>query len=277
MKQLLHIEWIKQSSFGAFKTLLILHFCLFGLMMAVISFADINGMQLGKIMLSFPNSWSVTTWVASWFNFLLGIIGIMIVGNEFGYLTFRQQVLLGQSRDRILAGKLLVMVILSIYGFILTLSSSVITGFAFTVDWDMVNFFDNSHLIIIYFLQTIGYMVLGMFIAIIFRNNALSICMFLLYGLIIEPLVRVFLPNYISDLFPMKIISNLTPTPDFLNMFGQLSGVSVQGGGSMSNQLTSQFPSLQSTISEGVSVVIAIAYIVIFYLLSRYIINRRNL
>lgn len=277
MRQLLHIEWIKQSNFGAFKVLLILHFSLFCLMMGVLSFADFNGMEIGKVMLSFPNSWSVTTWIASWFNFLLGIIGIIIVGNEFSYLTFRQQVLIGQSRSRILHGKLLVMLILSIYGFLLTFSSSAITGLVFTTDWDMVNLWDSSYLILIYLLQTISYMVFGMFIALLFRNNALSICMFLLYGIIIEPLIRVFLPYSVSAFFPMKVISNLTPMPKFLDMFSEMAGVSVQGGGSFSNTFSSQLPQIQSNLSEGTLIIVAILYIGLFYALSQYFVRSRNL
>jgi len=75
----------------------------------------------------------------------------------------------------------------------------------------------------------------------------------------------------------MKVISNLTPMPKFLDMFSEMAGVTVQGGGSFSSSFSNQLPQIQSNLSEGTLIIVSILYIGLFYALSHYYVRRRNL
>jgi ABC-type transport system involved in multi-copper enzyme maturation permease subunit len=280
MKKLLQIEWLKQSSFAGFNVLLIIHFFLFALTILGVSAASTNGVSLGGALFKFPNAWSVVPWIASWFNLFLGLIAIIITGNEFSYKTFRQQVLCGQSRSNIISGKVIMLGVLSIYAFILTFITTSVVGLIYTTDYDLVSFWDGSEIMLVYFVQTFAYMAMGMMISTLIRNNALSIVLYLCYALFVEWIFRLiinaFTTSSITEFFPIKIISNLTPLPDFLNMLTSTAGMTIEGGGAPNVGL-SQEAFVSPPMDISVTVPIAIAYIAIFLSITYYSANKKNL
>ncbi len=274
MKKLLQIEWLKQSSFAGFNVLVIVHFFLFALTVAGVSAASINGISLGGSIYKFPNAWSVVPWIASWFNLFLGLIAIIITGNEFSYKTFRQQVLCGQSRSNIITGKVIMLGILSIYAFIITFIATSVVGLIYTTDFDLVSFWDGSEVMLVYLVQTFAYMALGMMISTLLRNNALSIVLYLCYAILVEWIFRIIInasiANSVTEYFPIKIISNLTPLPDFTNMLMSSSGMTVEGG-------ASPIPQLTDPVNLYVTIPVALVYIGIFLSITYYSSNKKNL
>ncbi len=72
MKKLFNLEKIKALSYPPFKTLMIIHFLLFFLVILVVSQVHftIPGFSV-KGLYQFPNIWEFFPWVASWFNLFL--------------------------------------------------------------------------------------------------------------------------------------------------------------------------------------------------------------
>lgn len=275
MKKLFNLEKIKALSDPAFKTLMIIHFLLFFLVILIVSRAhfSIPGFSI-KGLYQFPNIWQFFPWVASWFNLFLAIVIIILVGNEFSFRTFRQNVIDGLSRNDLIRGKLILIFTIAVYTFIMVLLAVVIFGLINTKNISFDIIFENSYLILIYFVQAIGYMTLGLLISIIFRNNALSIIMFILYFFPIEPIIRVMFKAEARNFFPIKIISNLTPTPEFLTMASEKSYTNASGTSSLD---FSEIGLLPEKLPVGITVLLAAGYIGFFIALSTLLLNKRNL
>lgn len=275
MKKLFNLEKIKALSYPAFKTLMIIHFLLFFLVVLIVSRVhfSIPGFSV-KGLYQFPNVWEFFPWVASWFNLFLAIVIIILVGNEFAFKTFRQNVIDGLSRTDLIKGKLILIFSIAVYTFLMVLAAIIIFGLIFTKDFSFQLIFVNSHLILIYFIQAIGYMTLGMLISIIFRNNALSIVMFILYYFPIEPIIRVMFKAEARRFFPIKIIANLTPMPEFLTMTSDKSFPNATGGSSLD---FSEIGILPENLPLGITVALAVGYIGFFIALSTFLLNKRNL
>ncbi|MCD4832330.1 MAG: hypothetical protein K8R31_00930 [Bacteroidales bacterium] len=275
MKKLFSLEKIKALSYPAFKTLMIIHFLLFFLVILVVSRAhfSIPGFSI-KGLYQFPNIWQFFPWVASWFNLFLAIVIIILVGNEFSFRTFRQNVIDGLSRNDLIKGKLILIFTIAVYTLIMVLLAVFIFGLINTKNISFDIIFENSYLILIYFVQAIGYMTLGLLISIIFRNNALSIIMFILYFFPIEPIIRVMFKAEARNFFPIKIISNLTPTPEFLTMASEKSYTNASGTSSLD---FSEIGLLPEKLPVGITVLLAAGYIGFFIALSTLLLNKRNL
>ena len=151
-----------------------------------------------KNLFMFPNVWSTFAWVASWFNILLAILVIVLTGNEFTFRTLRQQVLFGLTRNEFVYGRGVLVLFLAVYGFIMVTFAGLVFGIIFTPNIDFSMIFDNFGLVFIFMIQAIGYMAIGIMLAVLFRNNSLAIVIYLLYFILIEPIVRLFLSQFRS-------------------------------------------------------------------------------
>lgn len=272
MKRIIKLEFIKTLGYPAFRTIVILHAILFFLTLIIGSQIQlsIQGIRIDKLF-AFPNVWSTFSWIGSWFNLLLGLIAIMLVGNEHQFRTFRKQIIDGVSRTELLFAKMSVILVLSIYAMLLVIISGLIFGLIYSDQITIGTIFENFHLVLVLFVQSFAYMMLGMLFALLFRSNALSIVTFILFFFPGEPILRAFFPSSIDRFFPIKIISNLTPMPDFV---GITTGDLLQVNGA-----PAAMPSMglfQESLSVGMATLVCIVYIGIFYFVNRMIIEKRN-
>ncbi len=275
MSKLIRIELIKLLNYTSFKIILGLHLLLFLLVVFVSSQIDITvpGFDTTNLF-RFPHIWSYFTWIASWFNLLLAILVIMVAGNEFSYKTFRQHVIDGLSRAELLGGKLIVILMIALYAFLLVLLSGFVYGIIFTSGVSPGDIISGMHILFVYFLQTIAFMVTGLLIVLLLRNNALSIIIFILLRFPVEPVIRSFFPHYMRPFFPMKSIGSLTPIPEFLSIASDTSFETADGA----NALTlSEMGLVAQTLPLWGEVLLASAYTLLFGGLALLIIKRRNL
>jgi ABC-2 type transport system permease protein len=271
VKKIIEIEWSKISTYSFFKVILILHFSLFLLVTFVFSRMQISvpGFTF-KNLFMFPNVWSTFAWVASWFNILLAILVIVLTGNEFAFRTFRQQVLLGLTRNEFIYGRGVLVLFLAVYGFIMVTFAGFIFGIIFTPDIDFSLIFDNFGLVFIFMIQAIGYMAIGIMLAVLFRNNSLAIIIYLLYFILIEPIVRLFFPVQIRSWFPVKIISHLTPVPEILQM-------TSTGGTDSASMTFEKLGLMPQQLSSTTTTLMAVAYIALFIFFIFRLVRKRDL
>ncbi len=270
LKKLYKIEMLKLLPLGAFKAILIIHLALYVLVLILSTQINIQvpGLDFSKIY-SFPHLWNLSTWLASWFNILLTLLMIIFIGNEFSQKTFRQAVIDGLKREELIYGKSIVIIILSVYTFVLVFLSTLVMGFFTSDQLSFADIFSKSYYILIYFIQAIGYLTVGMFFIILFKNTGLSILFFILYFFPVEPMIRLFLPDSVSAFFPMKILSNLTPAPGFETI--QDDKFFNQNFNMPQNMPVSE------TSYEWTNLAVAILYIAVFWFISYLIIKKRNL
>lgn len=272
MKRIIRIEWTKVSSYNFFRAILILTAILFMLVLFVMSRIDVSvpGFSWRNVF-RFPNNWQTFTWVASWFNVLMAIMVIVITGNEFASKSFRQQVMTGLSRNEWLLGKLALIVGLALFGLILVVLAGLIYGFIFTNNLAFADIFSQTGILMVYFLQAVGYMILALLFITLLRSNALAIVLYLLYFIFIEPIVRLLCPVEIRMWFPVKIISRLTPTPEFLQL-------ASSGTNSGSDSLTFESIGIMAKqLPQNTNIVMAVVYVLIFGFLTWLLVKKRDL
>ena len=122
------------------------------------------------------------------------------------------------------------------------------------------SFFEEIKYLVIYFIQSMGYMAVALIIAILIRSSALSIITFIC-SILIESIIRAIIPDVIDQYFPMKIISNLTPFPT-------PEGFMVQ---EMKDSIIPNIMSLNTTL------IIAVIYIFLFWGLSYVILTKKDI
>lgn len=285
MKKIIKLEFIKTLNYAGFRTIIILHAVLFLLVVIVSSqyklplqtmFGAKSQVPLSEFGLSklfaFPYVWSSLSWIASWFNLLLGILAIMLIGNEFQFRTFRKQILDGVGRHQLLYAKIIVLLTLALYAFLIVLITSFAFGFIYSDNITFSSVFEKFPYVLVFFIQALAYMMLGMLFAMLLKNNSLSIVAYMLFFFIGEPIIRAFIPDTIDKFFPVKIISNLTPMPDFLDIATH-DMIQINGKSPLSLKSMGLIP--EST-TIWVSTIVCIAYITIFYFATKRSIERKN-
>lgn len=274
MRSIILNEITKTWSYRAFRVIILLHFTLFFLVVLVISRMDITipGFST-KTLYQFPNIWEFFPWIASWFNLLLAILIIIMTGNEYAFRTFRQHVVDGLSRIHLLSGKGFLILMVAVYSVLMVLLFSLVFGFIFSSDYSGGALIKKTYILLVYFIQAIAYMSAGFFLAVLFRNTALAIVLFILYRLIIEPVIRLFFPPEARLYFPMKVTSNLTPMPEFLS----ISSGNQPGTDGVDTLSFREMGLMAEDLPVLLNLLLALGYTAIFISLAYLLLKKRNL
>jgi ABC-type transport system involved in multi-copper enzyme maturation permease subunit len=265
------IEWIKTWNYSTFKILILLHAILFLLISLISSNIQFNlqGINIFKIF-HFPHIWNTLAWFASWFNLLLGVLAIVLVSNEFQFRTFRKQLIDGLSRDELLGGKVLVMTLVAAYAMLLVFLTGLIIGIIKTTNFTLTDLLNGLNYLPVLYIQALAYTLLALLFVFIFRTPGPSIIMYLLYFFPIEPIIRAIIPESAVRFMPAKIISKLTPMPDFVGIsLSDMIEFNISGSDLFSQNI-SKSPSLTVTS------LMVLLYCTLFVLISRQIIIRKN-
>ncbi len=274
IKKLLSIELNKILPYRVFQILGIIYVASFLISIIFLPFLELKLSLTDeadildiKSFYTFPVVWDSFAWIASKANLFLAIIVIFLIGNEYSFRTFRQHIVDGLSRNDLLNGKVLSVVAIALANTLLILVSGIIFGLIYSTAFDFYDVFSRIYMLGIYFLQAVAYMILAMFVAIWLRNKTLSIVVLAIYALIIEPIIRLVLQKFvwakIGLFFPVRSITRLTPIPEN----GLLSFIKANAE---INGLTQSLP-----LYAGIIVVLF--YIVVFYMLSKMILNSRDI
>ena len=267
MLNLLKIELKKILPYTTFWVIMILVFALIPLLFLGIGQIQIQGAPFDmKEMYRFPGVWNNLTYLASWFNLLIGMLLVILVCNEFSYKTFRQQVIDGQNKSDFVISKILVMVVISLVSTIYLFIVGSIFGLTTTIG--NVSLVENIKYLAVYFVQAIGYMSVGFLIATLIRSTALSIIIFML-SILIESIIQIFVPGSIEKYFPMEIIANLTPNPLMSNMMPDPSQLPPGA--------TVQVPPMFESLPLSTTVLVASMYILVFWGVTYFILTKKDI
>ncbi len=271
MIKLFKIEFQKLISLSAFRAIAIIHVALFIVVLIAISGFELNipGLDF-KQLFKFPEIWGLTTWVSSWFNLLLSFLIIIFIGNEYTFKTFRQNVIDGLSRTQLLLGKTYIILLFGLSAMVLVFLSSIIVGFFNTETISVSDIFGKAYLIFVYFIQSVAYMTLAMLVVILVKNVGLSILFFMLFFFPVEPILRAFLPDSISMYLPFKVISNLTPLPNVVD-------VNTQSNYQLNAVDTGNIQAATENTDLLFNTFVAIVYITVFWIASLLVLKKRDL
>ncbi len=183
----------------------------------------------------FPDVWQNVAFFASIRYVLIfpAIIMIILITNEFTFKTIRQNVINGMSKTEFLASKLLIILLMAVIMSIVLAAGAFFIGLSHS-GLSEVNFFSQGIPFMVgFFISLLCYMVYAFFCGFILRNTGLSIAIFTLYSLIIEPVIYFIFrapfmfKNTIYTYLPVNSVIRLTEYPA-IPMLKKIMGVNLQ-------------------------------------------------
>jgi len=276
MKRLIQIELSKILPYSTFWVLsgIAFGFYLFFLFLGTqinINFEEIDI----YVYLRFPTVWQTIAYYSSWYNLLLALLIIILVGNEFNFKTFRQNVIDGLSRTELFISKLGIIVLFALIAFTLAFLAALIVGFMYTKEPSAVLVFSNIQYIFLYFIQAVGILSIAFFISVLLKNIAASIVIFIgVY--IFELIARAFFAIAsigLGQYLPFNVFSNLCDAPSLNKM---ITNPLIKESLENSNQISFTSNPVAEMNSE-LNIVLALLYLVLFFYFSYRILTKRDL
>lgn len=261
MKKLLQIEYLKVKNYRTFWLILLIYAALVPLSFMGMSQIDFPFFPNKSELFSFPTIWNYITWVASWWNLLLGVLIVILVCNDINYKTQRQGIIDGLSRRDVILGKLYFLIVLAMAVALYTFVVGAIIGCIYSNPSSILK---DIEYVAIYFVQTIGYFSFAFFFAVLVRKPALSIILFIAILMIDVILYIPWIMGDYAQFFPTITIAELTPFP----FFGQLMELEA-----------SQDPNFEEpfVLSQGARSILAIVYISFFIFIGYFSLKKRDL
>ena len=139
MISLLRTEWLKIKTYRTFWAILVLYVVLFPVTNIFLANTVLDLRQSNKVTehlitnyYSFPDVWRAVSYVAGYFLMMPAILLIILVTNEYGFRTHRQNVIDGWSRNQFITAKLLIVLLLAVLATVLTISTGYFLGYLYT-------------------------------------------------------------------------------------------------------------------------------------------------
>lgn len=262
MKHLLNIEYRKVANYNAFKILLL------GYLVAVVGlFLSLHNFSLGPLelfgqeTLKFPYVWQNVAFIGKYFNLGLGILVILLIGNEFSFNTARQNVIDGLRRHDLVVSKYLVVLLLVAVSVLIMAIIGVLLGVINSVNYNLSLMVKDTGYLLGFGAHTFALLSLAAFIAYLFRKTAIAILFFLSYAVFVEAIFRGIIDAGFTKYFPSKSINSIINTP-YVEIVAQMSE---------NSDITLQTSPWNEFLP------IAVAYGIIFFILSIVLVKRRNL
>ncbi|MEM0996393.1 MAG: ABC transporter permease subunit [Bacteroidota bacterium] len=224
MKRLIRLEFNKLRGYRAFWILFILYFA--GLALTVGAFNGILNSfiseQAGSLtrvgwtswnLNAFPDSWHYLTYLGGLFHYILMVIIIILICNEFNYKTVRQNIIDGMSRGEWLLGKFLSMVTIALMSTLLVFFIIVILGFLAPAIPGDDEVFGKFIYIPAYFIQLLGYLSFAFLLGMLIRRTGIAIGLTFIYALPLENVLEYYLPESIEGFLPLESMNRMISFP----------------------------------------------------------------
>jgi ABC-2 type transport system permease protein len=183
----------------------------------------------------FPEIWQNITFFASirYILILPATVIIILITNEFTYKTIRQNIVNGMSRKEFLLSKLQLIFLISLFITIILILGTLILGMVNTDSYTLSMVLKKIIFTGGFFIQLFSILVFAFFAGFMLRNTGLTIAIFTVYALIIEPVLYWILkipklqPNNISQFLPVNSVVRVVEYPYF-PILKKLGGLNVQ-------------------------------------------------
>ena len=167
----------------------------------------------------FPDVWQNLIYVGGFFKFVLGVMVIISVTNEFAYRTVRQNVIDGLSRLEFVQSKVMTNAVLAGISTVLLFLIALITGLIYSPEIRFSELLNDIEFFPAYFLQVFGYLSFALLISIFINRAGLTIIVLMVArGLELFIMYKVFhiddtLGKPFAVLFPLESIESLITLP----------------------------------------------------------------
>jgi ABC-2 type transport system permease protein len=218
---------------------------------------------LMNFLYNFPDIWQNLAWAASLRYFIkifLGMIIIILVTNEYSFLTVRNNIINGLSRTDFLMSKVYVCILFSIVATLLIFLTGTVLGLSYSTTVSFHTFFGKMIFLLGYFIEILAYLLFSMMLAILVRRTGFAIGILFVYP-IFEIIIQQKIADSIQPFLPVNAINHIlrTPNTSLIQFKSPEFNVDLQTG-------------LQS-----LDVVVALLYAALFVGVSLWVIRKRDL
>jgi ABC-type transport system involved in multi-copper enzyme maturation permease subunit len=272
MMRLLQIELMKVRKYRIFWIMSIIYilalsFIFFGFPSLVDYFSmrsDSTEIKLLKnFVYNFPDVWQNLSWVASlrfFIKIFLGFVIIMLITNEYSNLTIRTSITNGLSRADFLKSKVYFVILFSLAATIFVFLSGLILGLIYSTNTSFSAITRKLVYLAGYFVEIFAYLSFSMFLAFLIRKAGFAIAVLFAWP-IIEIIIQQRISEKAAPYLPINAMNRILQTPN----------TSLIQYSSPDSDIK-----LQTYIDTG-DVLVALAYAILFILLSLLILKRRDL
>ena len=219
--------------------------------------------MLMNFLYNFPDIWQNLSWAASlrfFIKIFLGIIMIVLVTNEYSYLTIRHNIFNGLSRTDFTMSKVYIAILFSIFATFLIFITGTVLGLIYSSTISVHAFFTKMTFLLGYFVEILTFLLFSMMIGILVKRTGFAIGLLFVYP-IIELIVQQKIPENIQPFLPVNAMNHVLRTP---------------------NTSLIQYKSPEFNIDlqmgiQGQDILVALLYAALFIVISLVVIRRRDI
>jgi ABC-type transport system involved in multi-copper enzyme maturation permease subunit len=218
---------------------------------------------LKNFLYNYPDIWQNQAWIASLRFFIkvfLGMIMVVLITNEYAYLTIRQNVINGMSRMDFLLGKIYLSMLLSLISTVLIFISGIILGLSFSSVTTITAMSGKLMFLLGYFIEVFTYLLFALMLGLLVKRTGLAISFLFIYP-IIELIIQQQLSENIHPYLPVNAMNHILRTPNT----------------SLIEYRSPEFTiDLQTHLSAG-DILVSLAYSALFIFICYLILKKRDL
>ncbi len=163
--------------------------------------------------------WDYLGYAGNWIVFFfLGVLVIYTVTIDVANKTMRQNIITGLSRKDFYLSKFMIVIVLSVFATIYYFLLATVIGWINTDGASISKMMDNDAAPFRFLLMSLGYLNFALLLAFLIRKAGIAVFVYLTYGLLGEPLLKIWLQKYVTEsgvvnYLPMNATEDLMPAP----------------------------------------------------------------
>lgn len=277
MKRLLAIELQKIWKNRASRVLTLTYFILLTFLSLIASIKfDIGPVHIrlaDQGIFNFPFIWHFNTFIAAFLKIFLAVIIVSMMANEYSYGTLKQNLIDGMSKKEFVISKFLAILLFAAVSTLFVFIVSLILGLCFSSFNETGIIFSRMEYLFAYFVKLLGFFSFCLFLGVLIKRSAFALGFLFLwfvfemisYAIAYNNFGNTVLVDKVYDFFPLMSMWSLISEP-----FTKLNAVRT---------IESQV-GIENVKDYSVhisSILIVLAWVVIFNFLSYKIIKKRDL
>ncbi|CAN5727141.1 hypothetical protein BH11BAC4_BH11BAC4_09920 [soil metagenome] len=266
MLKLLKTEWLKLKNYNAFIVLssffalgvFTTNYIVFTVNKNIVNKVNAVGLGTSFNPYDFTRTWQTTSYATGWLLMLPALLLIILVTNEFNYRTNRQNIIDGWSRQEFISVKIALAVITALVTTLLVIITALTFGAFSGTSFAMDGFSHVGY----FLLKALSYNLLAVLISVWIRRTGFAIGLYFIY-LGAENII-----SQLLDVWSLKLRSeskiDLGSMGDYLPMNASDGLLTFPD-----NPLKSMAKANLPTDYTWLVIIMAVLYVVLFYILSR--------
>jgi ABC-type transport system involved in multi-copper enzyme maturation permease subunit len=218
---------------------------------------------LKNFIYNFPDIWQNLSWVSSlrfFIKVMLGIIMVVLITNEYAYITIRNNIISGMSRTDFLLGKIYMAIFLSLASTLLIIICGLTLGLSFSSVTTIQAITGKLLFLAGYAVEIFTYLLFALMLGLLVKRTGLAIAFLFIYP-IIELVVQQQLPEKIHPYLPINAMNHVIRTPNTSLIEYQSPDFDVD---------------LQKYIAAG-DILVSLGYAALFFFICYLILKKRDL